>query len=77
MAEQIVLEKKNLTKLPALLRDLRKQKNVKQTDVAEKMQVLQSHVCTMENKSKKKIPQIPTLVKYLQAIGCKLAIIVD
>ena len=72
-----MLTRKNITKLPSMLSEIRLKKEIKQTVVAKKMAVLQSHVSTMENKAKKKVPQIETLLKYLSAVGCELAIIVN
>lgn len=72
----ILLTRKNIKGIPGIIANIRIEKNVKQTKVAQSMGVLQSHVSTMENTTKKKIPQIDTLIKYLSAVKCQLAIIV-
>lgn len=74
--KRIELTEKTLKDLPDNLKAIRIGRDTAQGEVADKMGVLQSHTSMLENKKYKKVPTLPTLIRYLKAVGCKIIIVV-
>ena len=66
----------NIKNLGPVLWNIRTTQRVTQKQLADKLMVYQSHISSLEcdKEEKKKVPSLPGLVKYLDALGFKLII---
>ena len=71
--EIIVLNQTNIPKIGWILYKIREQRKVPQKALSEQIKKSQSTVSGMENNSKS--PRLLTLAKYLEILGCEIAII--
>ena len=69
------LDKRNLDKLPGMLWDLRTASGFTQSEVAKKIGKQQSYISHIESAEKKKIPQLKSLIPYLEAIKATIYIV--
>ncbi len=72
--QQHIEARANQTLTAIRLAGLRKQQQVSQTQLAEKMQVSQASISQLENQGD---VQLSTLIRYVHALGGKLRIEVD
>lgn len=75
MEKQIELTKTSIKNLSKTLKAIRTSQGIPQGKVSGKMKVLQSHVSMIENDKIKKIPMLPTLIKYANAVNCRVMLV--